>query len=119
MDSLYIGDIPLENKFFSRDDEGNILLFVSPFDKPTDTDIKVYRLFNLQDGKLIYDTLTSDVATLLTRNVYEISVTNKWYDRGDSLTILSFTCCIAVCILFITNIFTSIFKKGGLLGGLF
>lgn len=118
MDALYIGNIPLENNYFSYDEEGNIILFVSPFNKPVDTELTVYRIFHLQNGKLIYDTYKSDVSTLLTRNVYEIPVSNKWYDRGDSLTILAFFCCISVLTLWVVNLFTSVFKKGGLLSGL-
>lgn len=119
MDELYIGDIDLSNHYISFDKDGIVLLFSNPYNKPTDTDITVYRLFPLQNGKLIYNTYTSDIQTLLTRDIYDISVTNKWYNRGDALTILSFFCCISVATLWLINLFTSVFKKGGLLSGLF
>lgn len=55
----------------------------------------------------------------LPTNFIDIKVSNKWYDRKDSLTILAFFCCVVVTTLWLVNLFTSMFKKGGLLGGLF
>lgn len=119
MDKLYIGDINKQNHYISFDKNGIILLFSNPYNKPVDTELTVYRIFPLQNGKFIYNTYTSDINTLLTRDIYDIQVSNKWYDRGDALTILSFFCCIAVATLWLTNLFTSVFKKGGILSGLF
>lgn len=119
-DSLYIGDIPLTYHYMSFDSNGNTLLFESPYNTPVDRNVRVYRIFkNLPTNKIVYDEYTSDIQTLLTRDIYDIPVSNKWYDRNDSFNILFFCCVLGVVSLFLINLFTSVFKKGGLLGGLF
>lgn len=65
-------------------------------------------------GFVVQEGQTKDIAY-----AHDIELSHKWYDRPDMLNILCVFCCVAVVTLWLTNLFTSIFKKGGLLSGLF
>lgn len=121
-DSFYIGDIPLndnEDIYFFYDENKNVVLINSIAGKSDNEGIMAYRVFNnLQGSKLIYEPYATDVGLIKNERMYQLFTTRNWYDRPDCLNILFFTFCIVLGSIFIINIFTSIFKKGGLLGGL-
>lgn len=127
MDKLYIGDIPLDNTacitFQDSTQKGIFYLYEDNANKPDNATIRIYQVLPLQDGKFIYNIagMSNSFLTELQANngKYYIDVSHKWYDRSDALTILAFFCCVAVATLWLVNLFTSVFKKGGLLGGLF
>lgn len=116
MDILYTGDIP-EEFYFADFHENYIDLYDRQKASSGETDTLPYYRLYFYNGKLFYtqDSLTTDTAT----NFIPIKTSNKWYDRPDCLNILMFTLVISVATIWITNIFTSVFKRGGLLGGLF
>ena len=116
MDTLYVGDIPKEFTFADFH-ENYIDLYDRQKANSGETETLPYYRLYFYNGKLFYtqDFFTTDKAT----NFIPIKTSDKWYDRPDSLTILCFFCCIAVITLWLTNLFTSIFKKGGILSGLF
>lgn len=115
MDVLYIGSIPSQYHYavWSSD-------YVTLFDRPTAQNITLsyYRIYFNAPG-FYYSQGSQTFSQYQMTSFQDIEVTDKWYYRKDSLTILCFTVCVAVCLLWFVNLFTSIFKKGGLLGGLF
>lgn len=125
-DPLYIGDIPINKDramiYFDKNDGLPVLIpLLSDY---SDTDeIMTYKLLNgLNGNKLIYSSMLRQVSFVkedIGSNVYRVPCSRKWYDRSDMLNILALFCCVAVATLWLTNLFTSIFKKGGLLSGLF
>lgn len=115
MDVLYIGSIPAQYHYavWSSD-------YVTLYDRPNAQNITLpyYRIYFNAPG-FYYSQGTQTFSQYQITTFQDIEVTDKWYYRKDSLTILSFTVCIAVSLLWFVNLFSSIFKKGGLLGGLF
>ena len=119
MDKIYVGDdIPLDFNYLSFDKNGNMILTRDqsynagvPHDR--------YIIFKNPQNKFIYtySTHTNMDSNYVAETYVELS--NKWYDRPDMLNILCLFCCVAVLTLWLTNLFTSIFKKGGILSGLF
>ena len=119
-DKLYIGDIPLneDDVYFFYDEDKDIVLLDNVYNREDDEGVMCYKLINAQEGKLIYFPYGTDFALIKNESFYPLKVTRKWYDRSDAFNILSFSLCVFVGTVWILNIFTSIFKKGGLLGGL-
>lgn len=122
MDKIYVPDyIDLDYKIAVFKDNGNIELY----QKESYTEPGVYRywvLYANSQNKIITDTFGFYVQEGQTKTInyaHDIEVSHKWYDRPDCLNILLFTLIITISTIWITNIFTSVFKKGGLLGGLF
>lgn len=122
MDTLYIGDIPLENNqdlFIYYDDDGFPVLCENPAHFSDDETINTYILLNnLPTNNLIYEASATDVSLIRDKRFYKVNVSHNWYDRKDSLTILSTACVFIFFIVILFNLVTSIFKKGGLLSGL-
>lgn len=120
MDKIYVPDyIPLDYKYAVFDDVGIHLYQQEYYNEPGY--YKVYTLYTNNQNKVITDVYSITLQEGQDYEVnlaHEVEVSHKWYDRPDALTILTFFCCLAVATIFVMNIFTSIFKKGGLLGGL-
>lgn len=115
MDVLYTGDIPKSFCYavFGSD-------YVTLYDRPSAQNITLpfYRIYFNTPG-FFYSQGTSNFTNYNSQTFQKVEVSDKWYHRDDSLTILSFTVCVCVATLWFVNLFTSIFKKGGLLSGLF
>ena len=122
MDKLYVPDyIPLDYKYAVFKENGNIELYQEEvYTKPGN--YITYTLYNNSQNKIITDSYGITVQSGQVYEVpyaHEVELSHKWYDRPDMLNILCLFCCLAVITLWLTNLFTSIFKKGGLLSGLF
>ena len=114
MDVLYIGDIPNEFHFAVWGSD-----FVTLYDRPTAQNITLpyYRIYFNAPG-FYYSKGAQTFSQYNATTFQNIEVTDKWYYRKDNLNILIFTFIIAISTLWLVNLFTSIFKKGGLLSGL-
>lgn len=114
MDNLYIGEIPLDYKYavFSSD-------YITLYNKPSASNetLNFYRVYINVDG-FYYTTGSTNFPSYNVTYFQEIPVTNNWLYRRDIPGI--FTCSFIACILFVFvfNIVTSVFKKGGVFGGL-
>lgn len=112
-DTLYIGDIPLSFEYaeFSSD-------YVTLYSQAsaTNEDITYYRIYFV-DNAFYYSTGTTHFDTLT--NFQKINVTNNFFYRRDFVNICLTTFIIIIFFLWVTNLFTSIIYKGGILRGLF
>lgn len=113
MDKLYIGDIPKEYCYAKFYDE-HIDLY------KTNTlvgNVDYYRIF-LYDNSFQYEHLQTNYPSTTTVSLTLVNVTDDWLYRRDmpSIMFMSVVYCCILVILF--NIVSSVFKKGGLLGGL-
>lgn len=115
MDVLYTADIPKSFKYavFSND-------YVTLYDQPIgyNNNLPFYRIYFSPHG-FYYSQGTQTFGGYNTTYFTEIEVSDKWYYREDAGTILCFLIAWTVATLWFINLFTSIFKKGGVLGGLF
>ena len=112
MDILFTGDIPKDYKYIYLYD-GYIYLYNKP--QALDEVIDCYKIDNSNGFIYCHDSL--DITGLT--NFQEVQVSNHHYYRTDYFNILSTSCIIGIILVFITNIVTSFFKKGGILNGLF
>lgn len=115
MDVLYTGSIPKEYHYavFSGD-------YITLYNRPNaiNTTLDYYRIYFNAPG--FYYSRGSTTFSQYNQTTFEnIEVTDEWFYRKDSLNILLFTVIISISTLWLVNLFTSIFKKGGLLSGLF
>ena len=122
MDKIYVPDnIPLSYNIVVFKDNGNIELY-ERMSYTTPGIYKYYILLNNSQNKVIVEQEGFYVQEGQTKEInyaHNVELSHNWYDRPDMLNILCLFCCVAVLTLWLTNLFTSIFKKGGLLGGLF
>lgn len=82
---------------------------------------KYWILYKNNQNKIITDSFSFVLGEGQTKSIdyaHDVNLSHKWYDRPDCLNILLFVLVIFVTSLWLTNLFTSIFKKGGILGGL-
>ena len=114
MDTLYIGDIPSEYKYaqFSSD-------YITLYNKPSASNetLNYYRIYD-KEG-FYYSQGTQNFGSYNTTYFTEIPVSNDWLYRQDIDKIFTVCFIIFFMFIFIFNIATSIFKKGGVFGGLF
>lgn len=113
MDTLFIGDIPSDYRYavFSND-------YITLYNQPSATNetLPYYRIYTGYDN-FIYSTGTTQFI-YNTTNFQEISVSNNWLYRNDIDKIFLVTFLIVLLFIFIFNMVTSVFKKGGVFGGL-
>lgn len=113
MDTLYIGDIPSDFKYavFSND-------YITLYNQPNgyNETLSYYRIYKNYDT-FMYSTGSTDFRYNITEFT-EIPVSNNWLYRGDidKIFLVSFLCILL--FIFIFNIVSSVFKKGGVFGGL-
>lgn len=115
MDTLYIGDIP-EEYHYAVFNNGYITLYNTDSFR-SNKEYPYYRIYtNL--GGFYYVEGQSIFNNYSTIDVQEINVSNNWLYRQDidSIFIVVFIICFLFVFLF--NIVTSVFKKGGVFGGL-
>ena len=114
MDKLYIGDIPKEY-CYARFSDNHIDLYKN-LELTGVQDF--YRIF-MYENSFQYDHLTTTYTQYNQTIATFVNVTDDWHYRRDMPSIM-FMSVVEVCILVILfNIVTSVFKKGGLLHGLF
>lgn len=115
MDPVFIGNnIPAEYHY-ALFGNGYIDLYNSPVLQNDTYDY--YRIYT-NTGGFYYSHNTQRYGLTATQPTL-VGVSNMWYYRTDRGTILFFFFVIVLFTIWFVNLFTSIFKKGGLLGGLF
>lgn len=112
MDTLYTGNIPKEYKYIFLQD-GYIYLFNKPFAE--NETLNCYKIVNTNGFLYCHDTFESHELV----NFEQVNVSKKHYYRTDYFSILICSCVFALIFIFITNIITSLIKRGGVLHGLF
>ena len=112
MDTLYTGNIPKDYKYIFLQD-GYIYLFNKPFAE--NQTLECYKISNNNGFLYCHDTF--EVHELV--NFEKVNVTKKHYYRTDYTNILFCSCMLAVVFIFILNIVTTLYKRGGVLSGLF
>lgn len=115
MDKLYVGDIPKDYHYAVFSDN-HIDLYNQNIAQ--NIDLPYYRIY-LNYPSFVYSRGINHFGAYSSTTFQNIEVTDKWYYRKDSFNILFFSLCFIIGTLWIINLFTSIFKKGGLLSGLF
>jgi len=115
MDTLYIGDIPKEycyavfsNNYVDLYNTNNFVI---------DRTYPYFRIYLTYD-EFLYSQGTSTPSRYNSIVTTQINVSNDIIYRRDFDKICSVTFIICFGIVLIFNIVTSVFKKGGLLGGL-
>lgn len=115
MDSLYIGDIPEEYHYAVFSSDYITLYNTDNFNSNRTYDY--YRIYtNL--GGFYYGQGVTVVNNYSTINVQDINVSNNWLYRQDIDKIFIVVFIICILFIFVFNIVTSVFKKGGVFGGL-
>lgn len=113
MDTLYIGDIPSEYKYaqFSSD-------YITLYNKPQghNETLNYYRIYD-KDG-FFYSHGVQTFGNYNTTYFTEIPVTNDWFYRQDIDKIFIVCFVIFFMFIFVFNIVTSVFRRGGVFGGL-
>lgn len=98
---------------------GYIDLYNSNYLQPNTT-YRYYRIYNDIDSDL-YQTLERSTSSYNygSLNAIQIEPTNSYLYRNDYKDILSVVFIYFIFAIFFINIFTSVIRRGGLLGGLF
>lgn len=113
MDTLYIGDIP-SNYHYARFNANYIELYDRQNLSGTLTGYRVY----MYDNYFAYEQVTTNFGQYNTYIGKDINVSNNYWYRRDMPFICLETCILIILFIFVFNIVTSIFKKGGVFGGL-
>lgn len=113
MDKLYIGDIPSDYHYavFSGD-------YITLYNKSSGNNetLDYYRIFTNDRG--FYYTKGTTNFNYYTTYFDDIEVTDNFLYRRDFPDILFCVLVFSLFFIFLINIFTSVFKRGGVLGGL-
>lgn len=114
MDTLYVGDIPLDYKYavFSN---GYITLYNQSSAK--NETLNYYRIYTNNNG-FFYSTGSQSFGNYTT-SFTEVSVSNNIVYRQDIDGIFIMTFILVIFGLWLLNFITSCIRKGGVLGGLF
>lgn len=114
MDTLYTGDIPSEYHYASF---GNGYIDLYNTDTLHNNTYTRYRVFTNNNG-FFYSVDTVNVGTFQTTYLQPINTTNDISYRFDYPNILIMTTIFVLFGVWLFNLFTSIVRKGGVLGGL-
>lgn len=122
MDKIFVPNyIDLDYKYAVFKENGNIELYQKEY-YDTPGSYRYWVLYANNQDKILTDSfgfLVQEGQTKEIHYAHDVELSHSWYDRPDMLNILCMFCCIAVLTLWLTNLITSVFKKGGLLSGLF
>lgn len=115
MDTLYTGDIP-QDYCYAVFNNGYVDLYnTNSFTSGRSyTYFRVYLTYN----EFLYSRGTTHISNYSNLTTTKINVSNDMIYRRDFDKICSTSFIICFCVVLIFNIVTSMFKKGGLLGGL-
>ncbi len=114
MDTLYVGDIPLEYHY-AVFNNGYITLYNKP--SAINENLYYYRVYTNNNG-FYYSTGYQSFSRYDTTYFQDIKVSNDWMYRTDIDKIFIVCFIIFFMFIFVFNIVTSMFKKGGVFGGL-
>lgn len=114
MDTLYIGDIPASYHYA---DFGNGYITLYDRSNATNQTLNYYRIYTNNNG--FYFSRGQSSFNYTTRYFTDIKVSNNWMYRSDIDKIFIVCFIIFFMFIFVFNIVTSCFKKGGVFGGLF
>ena len=113
MDTLYIGDIPKEYHYAVYGSN-----YIDLYNTPNlDTTLNYYRVY-LYDNLFAYELRTSRYSSLNPSYAQSIEVTDNYMYRRDYPSIIGISFTTIILIVFLFNIVSSGFKRGGLLSGL-
>lgn len=115
MDTLFIGNIPSDYRF-AQFSNGYITLFNKSYGQ--NETLNYYRIYTNNNG-FYYTTGTQSFSQYNPTYFQEINVSNNWLYRNDIDKIFIVCFIIFFMFIFVFNIVTSMFKKGGVFGGLF
>ncbi len=113
MDTLYIGDIPLDYTYATFN--GDYITLYNKSSARNET-LSYFRIYTNYDNFMY----TSGTQTFSNNTTYfqPITVSNNWMYRTDIDKIFVVCFIIFFMFIFVFNIITSIYKKGGVFGGL-
>lgn len=114
MDKLFTGDIP-KNYKYARFNSSYVDLFNTPVLHSNNYD---YYRIHFTDYGFYYEKLNITVSQYQSFTLQELDVTDNVSYRQDFPQICQVTFIIVFFAIFLFNIFTSVVRKGGLLGGL-
>lgn len=77
-----------------------------------------YEIENQYSSGLVTDGYTT-FSNYSSTNFYHVPVSREVFDRPDFFNIIAITLLLTISGLWLLNLFTSIVRKGGVLGGLF
>lgn len=114
MDTLYIGDISSDYHYA---DFGNG--YITLYNQPTARNeiLNYYRIWTNCDG-FYYEVGSTTFGSYQTQYFQDVSVSSYWLYRTDIDKIFLVSFIIVLMFLFVFNIVTSVFKKGGVFSGL-
>ena len=114
MDVLYTGDIPSQFHYARYGSN-----YIDLYDRQTlsNGSYTYYRVY-LYDNIFTYDIGTTNVSQYQTITCRNIDVSNDFMYRRDIDAIFVVVFIFVLFFVFLTNIFTSIVKRGGVFGGL-
>lgn len=118
MDRIYIGEEIPQDFHYAVFNNGYIDLYNTNTFSPN-RDYTFYRIYTNTGDKFYYDMRNwRTTSTSYTRDTTTVVVSPFWYDRPDFDKV--FVCIFILCfgVIWLLNLFTSIVRKGGLLGGL-
>lgn len=115
MDTLFIGDIPIDYHY-AVFGNGYIDLYNVP--QGHNQILPFYRVYTNNNG-FYYTTGSQTYGQYTTTTFQNINVSQDWLYRNDIDKIFIVCFIIFIMFLFVWNIITSCFKKGGVFGGLF
>lgn len=114
MDTLFIGDIP-QDYHYAVFSNGYITLYNQP--SGYNQTLNYYRVYTNNNG-FYYSTGQTSFG-YNTQTFDNINVSDNWLYRSDIDKIFIVCFIIFLMFIFVFNIVTSVFKKGGVFGGLF
>lgn len=115
MDTLYTGDIPSEYHF-AIFNNGYIDLYNT--DTLTNGIFTFYRVYT-NAGGFYYRVYSQNYNQYNVTYAQDINTSNEVVYRQDFPSILFMTICFTLIGIWLLNLFTSLIRKGGVLGGLF
>lgn len=113
MDLLYIGDIP-SSYHYAVYSANYIDLYNTPTLRGT---LNYYRVY-LYDNQFMYELRSQTYSNTNNTTATSIQVTDDVLYRRDYPSIMFMSTIYIILLVFLFNIVTSVFKRGGLFGGL-
>lgn len=115
MDTLYIGDIPQEYCYAQWGNDYVTLYNTNNF---TNGNYDYYRIYYNAPG-FFYSKGSTNITNNYTNiTTQKVNVSDDWLYRKDIGSIFTVSFIIILLFIFVFNIATSVFRKGGIFGGL-